>query len=32
MFVAWNMGEWRAFAHLRNLTVPYRFTLLSVFC
>ena len=31
IFVAWNMGEWHAFAHLRNLTVPYRFTLLSVF-
>ncbi|HOV19063.1 SulP family inorganic anion transporter [Ottowia sp.] len=31
MFVAWNMGEWRAFAHLRHLTVPYRITLLSVF-
>ena len=31
MFVAWNMGEWRAFAHLRRLTVPYRITLLSVF-
>ncbi len=31
MFVAWNMGEWRAFAHLRQLTLPYRITLLSVF-
>ncbi|CAM5781969.1 SulP family inorganic anion transporter [Ottowia pentelensis] len=31
MFVAWNMGEWRAFAHLRALTLPYRITLLSVF-
>jgi SulP family sulfate permease len=31
MFVAWNMGEWREFAHLRQLTVPYRITLLSVF-
>ena len=31
MFVAWNMGEWRAFAHLRALTLPYRVTLLSVF-
>ena len=31
MFVAWNMGEWRAFAHLRRLTLPYRITLLSVF-
>ncbi len=31
MFVAWNMGEWRAFAHLRQLTLPYRVTLLSVF-
>ncbi|OJU89960.1 MAG: sodium-independent anion transporter [Burkholderiales bacterium 66-5] len=31
LHVAWNMGEWRAFAHLRRLTVPYRITLLSVF-
>ena len=31
LHVAWNMGEWRAFAHLRHLTVPYRVTLLSVF-
>jgi len=31
MFVAWNMGEWREFAHLRQFRVPYRVTLLSVF-
>ncbi len=31
MFVAWNMGEWREFAHLRQFRLPYRITLLSVF-
>lgn len=31
MFVAWNMGEWREFVHLRNYRLPYRATLLSVF-
>ncbi|MGZ7226801.1 hypothetical protein ACXWO0_10075, partial [Streptococcus pyogenes] len=31
MFVAWNMGEWRAFAHLRQFRLPYRMTLLAVF-
>jgi sulfate permease, SulP family len=31
MFVAWNMGEWREFVHLRQFRVPYRLTLLSVF-
>ncbi len=31
MFVAWNMGEWRAFVHLRQYRVPYRVTLLAVF-
>ena len=31
MFVAWNMGEWRAFLHLRQYRVPYRITLLAVF-
>jgi SulP family sulfate permease len=31
MFVAWNMGEWREFVHLRLFRVPYRLTLLSVF-
>ncbi len=31
MFVAWNMGEWRAFVHLRQYRLPYRATLLSVF-
>jgi SulP family sulfate permease len=31
MFVAWNMGEWREFVHLRQFRLPYRATLLSVF-
>jgi len=31
MFVAWNMGEWREFAHLRKFRAPYRVTLLAVF-
>jgi sulfate permease, SulP family len=31
MFVAWNMGEWREFIHLRQYRLPYRATLLSVF-
>ena len=31
MFVAWNMGEWREFVHLRNYRMPYRVTLLAVF-
>jgi len=31
MFVAWNMGEWREFAHLRQFRMPYRITLLAVF-
>ena len=31
MFVAWNMGEWREFVHLRQFRLPYRITLLSVF-
>ena len=31
MFVAWNMGEWREFAHLRQYRMPYRVTLLAVF-
>ena len=31
MFVAWNMGEWRAFVHLRQFRAPYRATLLAVF-
>ncbi len=31
MFVAWNMGEWRAFVQLRQYRLPYRLTLLSVF-
>jgi SulP family sulfate permease len=31
MFVAWNMGEWREFVHLRQYRMPYRATLLSVF-
>jgi SulP family sulfate permease len=31
MYVAWNMGEWREFAHLRQYRLPYRITLLAVF-
>ena len=31
MFVAWNMGEWREFLHLRQYRLPYRMTLLAVF-
>jgi SulP family sulfate permease len=31
MLVAWNMGEWREFAHLRQFRLPYRITLLTVF-
>jgi SulP family sulfate permease len=31
MFVAWNMGEWRAFLHLRQFRASYRVTLLTVF-
>jgi SulP family sulfate permease len=31
MFVAWNMGEWRAFADLKQFRAPYRITLVSVF-
>ena len=31
MYVAWNMGEWREFAHLRQFRLPYRVTLLAVF-
>ena len=31
MFVAWNMGEWREFANLRQFRIPYRVTLLAVF-
>ena len=31
VYVAWNMGEWREFVHLRNYRLPYRLTLLAVF-
>ena len=31
MFVAWNMGEWREFIHLRQYRMPYRITLVAVF-
>jgi len=31
MFVAWNMGEWREFAHLHQFRLPYRVILLAVF-
>jgi len=31
LFVAWNMGEWREFARLRNFALTYRSTLLATF-
>jgi SulP family sulfate permease len=31
LFVAWNMGEWREFARLRQFTLPYRITLVGTF-
>ncbi len=31
IFVAWNMGDWRAFVNLRQYRLPYRITLLIVF-
>lgn len=31
VYVAWNMGEWRAFLQLRQYRLPYRLTLLAVF-
>ncbi len=31
MFVAWNMGEWREFARLKNFNLPYRTILLGTF-
>ena len=31
MFVAWNMGEWHAFADLKQFRAPYRITLMTVF-
>ena len=31
IFVAWNMGEWREFLHLRQLRKSYGFTLVAVF-
>ncbi len=31
VYVAWNMGEWRAFVQLRQYRMPYRITLLAVF-
>jgi SulP family sulfate permease len=31
MFVAWNMGEWHEFVHLRQFRMTYRITLLLVF-
>jgi SulP family sulfate permease len=31
IFVAWNMGEWRKFADLKQFRLPYRLTMLSVF-
>ena len=31
LFVAWNMGEWRAFAHARRFHLPYRIVLFGTF-
>jgi len=31
LFVAWNMGEWREFARLRQFNLPYRTILLGTF-
>jgi SulP family sulfate permease len=31
LFVAWNMGEWRAFAHARRFHLPYRAILFGTF-
>jgi SulP family sulfate permease len=31
LFVAWNMGEWRAFAHARRFNLPYRTVLFGTF-
>ena len=31
MYVAWNMGEWKKFADLKQFRLPYRITILSVF-
>ncbi len=31
LFIAWNMGDWRAFARLSQFRWPYRFILLAVF-
>ncbi len=31
LFVAWNMGHWRAFWELRQFRLPYRVSLLAVF-
>jgi SulP family sulfate permease len=31
LFVAWNMGEWREFARLRQFNLPYRTVLVGTF-
>jgi SulP family sulfate permease len=31
IFVAWNMGEWHEFVHLRQFRMPYRISLIAVF-
>ena len=31
LFVAWNMGEWREFAHARRFNLPYRTVLFGTF-
>lgn len=31
LFVAWNMGEWRAFPQLRQFTINYRIVMIATF-
>jgi len=31
LFVAWGMGDWKAFARLRQFSVPYRITMVATF-
>ena len=31
LFVAWNMGEWREFGHLRKYSAHYRLLMLGTF-
>jgi SulP family sulfate permease len=32
MYVAWNMGDWKKFVDLKQFRLPYRLTIVSVFC